>query len=350
MDSRQNLLRAARFERPDCIPMHFSFNAACWHHYPQDALQELMAAHPLLFPDFQPSFEPIIPQYAPWRRAGAPYTDSWNCVWETLENGITGAVKLHPLADWNAFDHFTPPDPEMQDGWGTIDWNRITAGFKKAPEEDRLKSGSLRHGHTFLTLTYVRGYENLIFDMADDEPRLRDLIRMVEDFNMVIVEHYIRIGAEWMGYPEDLGMQLGPMLSPAHFQKFIKPTYRRLIAPARNAGCVVHMHSDGDVRDLLDDLLEVGVEVINLQDLVNGIDWIADRVAGRVCIDLDVDRQKITRFGGPVQIDALIREAVEKLGSRAGGLMLRHGCLPGLPLENIAALMDGMEKYAGYYS
>jgi len=146
----------------------------------------------------------------------------------------------------------------------------------------------------------VRGYENLIFDMVDEEPRLYELIQMVEEFNMAIIKRYIELGAEWIGYPEDLGMQVGPMLSPPHFCRYIKPSYQRLMAPARKAGCIVHMHSDGDIRSLVDDLVDGGVEVINLQDLVNGIDWIADKLAGKICIDLDIDRQRITRFGTPV--------------------------------------------------
>jgi uroporphyrinogen-III decarboxylase len=140
------------------------------------------------------------------------------------------------------------------------------------------------------------------------------------------------------------------MLSPQQFRKYIKPTYERLIAPARESGCIIHMHSDGDIRELVDDIIECGVDVINLQDLVNGIDWIKDRLAGRVCVDLDVDRQLVTRFGTPKQIDKLIREEVEKLGSRQGGLMMIYGLYPGVPLENIKALMDAMESYAAYYS
>jgi hypothetical protein len=89
-------------------------------------------------------------------------------------------------------------------------------------------------------------------------------------------------------------MQIGPMLSPDHFRTYIKPSYQRLMQPARDKGLVVHMHSDGDIRDLVDDIIDGGVEVINLQDLVNGVDWIADRFAGKVCVDLDIDRQDIT--------------------------------------------------------
>jgi hypothetical protein len=40
-------------------------------------------------------------------------------------------------------------------------------------------------------------------------------------------------------------------------------------------------------------LIEGGVEVIHIQNLVNGIDYIADWFAGRSCIDLDIDRQSI---------------------------------------------------------
>ena len=70
MNDRENLLRAARFERPERIPVSFGIGAGCWDRYPQDALQELMATHPLLFPHFEKSEGPVRPQYAPWRRAG----------------------------------------------------------------------------------------------------------------------------------------------------------------------------------------------------------------------------------------------------------------------------------------
>ncbi|MCA9443163.1 MAG: hypothetical protein KC964_20355, partial [Candidatus Omnitrophica bacterium] len=151
-------------------------------------------------------------------------------------------------------------------------------------------------------------------------------------------------------YPEDLGMQVGPMISPRFLKTYIKPCYQRLITPAREAGCLIHMHSDGDIRTLVEDLVDGGVQILNLQDLVNGIDWIRETLAGKICIDLDIDRQRITPFGSPSEIDALIREEVEKLGSPKGGLMMIYGLYPGVPLENAKALMDAMERYATYYS
>jgi uroporphyrinogen-III decarboxylase len=234
-----------------------------------------------------------------------------------------------------------------------IDWSAIKAKIQKAKAEGKHTAGSLEHGHAFLRLSYLRGYERLLLDMADGDDRLRQLIEMVETFSGGIVHRYVDLGVAMMRYPEDLGMQLGPMLSPEQFRTYIKPVYEHLMAPAHNAGCLVHMHSDGDVRALVDDLVVSPprrIDALNLQDLVNGVDWIAAKLKGRICIDLDIDRQQITRFGSPEQIDNLIRHEVEKLGSREGGLMMIYGLYPGVPIENVKAIMDAMERYAIFYT
>jgi len=344
-----NTLRAIRFERPDYIPVVFWINPACWHHYPRDVLLGLMADHKILFGDFDAESEPQV-ELAPCERANRPYTDAWGCVWQTTDDGITGAVTDHPLADWTDFEDFAVPDPEVTNGVVSIDWAAVKERVVSAEADRKHYAGSLEHGHAFQRLSYLRGYENLLLDMADNEPRLRRLIEIVEAFNAEIVRHYLDCGVAMMRYPEDLGMQVGPMLSPENFRSYIKPMYERLMAPARQAGCLVHMHSDGDIRDLVGDITISGADVLNLQDLVNGIDWIAANLKGKVCIDIDIDRQQITRFGAPEQIDGLVRQEVETLGSQQGGLMMIYGLYPGVPVENARAVADAMERYAGFYT
>jgi len=345
----ENTLRAIRFERPEHIPMIFWINPACWHHYQHDTLFELMAEHRILFPDFTAE-DAVLPELAPWEQAGEPYTDSWGCVWETTDDGITGSVTRNPFADWDALGDFTPPDPAQTNGMSDISWSAIEDKIQAATTKGKYGVGSLEHGHAFMRLSYLRGYEQLLLDMADGDARLKKLIEMVENFSLGIVQRYVDVGAAVIRYPEDLGMQVGPMLSPEQFRAYIKPIYKNLMAPAHEAGCLVHMHSDGDIRDLVDELVVGGVDALNLQDLVNGIDWIAAKLKGRICVDLDIDRQQITRFGSPEKIDELIRSEVEKLGSPEGGLMMIYGLYPGVPLENIQAVMDAMERYAAFYS
>ena len=158
----ENTLRAIHFERPEHIPVIFWVNPACWHHYPRNVLFELMAEHHILFPEFT-SGNAVLPELAPWERAGEPYTDAWDCVWETTDDGITGSVTKYPLADWDALQDFTPPNPTNTNGMNTIDWAVIEDKIRTAKAEGKHGVGSLEHGHAFLRLSYLRGYEKLLF-------------------------------------------------------------------------------------------------------------------------------------------------------------------------------------------
>ncbi|MFP4383601.1 MAG: uroporphyrinogen decarboxylase family protein [Spirochaetia bacterium] len=348
-NKKKNILKAVRFEEPDYIPMTFHINDACWNHYSHDELFNLMESHKFLFPEFKKPKGDFKPNFHAAARKDNPFTDDWGCVWETSEDGITGVVTVHPLSDWSSFPGYQAPDPDRRMGLGPINWKAVETEIENTKKQGGLAVGGLRHGHTFLQICDIRGYQNVIFDMADDDPRLKELISMVEDFNMRIVNRYLSMDVDMITYAEDLGMQNGPMISPEHFRKFIKPSYKKIMAPAQEKGTIIHMHSDGCLHDLIDDIMEGGVDVINLQDLVNGIDWIADKLGGKVCVELDIDRQNITAKGTPEMIDNLVREEVEKLGSRKGGLMMIYGLYPGIPLKNVKALMDAMEKYAFYH-
>ena len=350
IDYRKNYLRTVRFENPDFVPMFFIFNDACYHKYEQDWIFDMMESHPFLFPNFVRPQGHFTPSYLPYSRKDHLYTDDFGCVWKTVMDGIVGVVVEHPLADLDALDSYIFPDPEKCTGIGPINWSEEKARIDRLKEQGQPAIGGLRHGHTFLQLCDIRGYENLLMDMFDEEPRLTQLIGGLEEFNLGIVKQYLAIDLDVMTFAEDLGMQIGPMLSPELFRKYIKPSYKRLMAPAREMGKIIHMHSDGDIRTLVADLIDGGVDVVNLQDLVNGVDWIADNLAGKICVDLDIDRQSIIAHGTPKQIDSHIREAVEKLGSKKGGLMMCHGLYPGVPECNAEALMDAMERFAFFYS
>lgn len=349
MTDRENYLRAVRFERPEYIPMQFYINESCWNHYPQEFLLEQIENHPFLFRDYVKPELPYTPFYRNVARKDEPYLDDFGCLWETSEDGITGTVVKHPIDDWDKLDEYKIPNPEKCMGIGTIDWQKEAETIEKERREGRLIRRGLRHGHTFLQLCDIRGYEDLLCDMVGEEEELDSLIGKVESFNLAIVRKYVDLKVDVMEYPEDLGMQIGPMISPEYFKRYIKPSYQRLMQPARDNGILVHMHSDGDIRSLIDDVIEGGVDVINLQDQVNGVDWIAEKFAGKVCVDLDIDRQFITVRGTPDDIDKLIKEEVSKIGRKEGGLTMIYGLYGGVPLENVKAVMDAMEKYAYYY-
>ncbi len=347
MNNRENILRTIKFKTPKTIPMSFQFNASCQNHYDVDELYKLIDNHQSLF-SWKPNLNKTT--FHPAARKDEPFTDPWGCVWETTEDGITGGVHNPVFENWDNLSSYKAPNPNNCDGMNQIDWDTIKKNTDYNKEKNNLTLGMLPHGYMFLRLQYLRGYENMIMDMFDESPELDILLKIISDFYYDLSCKYVDIAPDIIYYPEDLGMQVGPMLSPGSFKKYIKPIYKRVMQPAIDKGILVHMHSDGDLKNLMDDIIDCGIDIINPQDIVNGIDWLAENVKGRVCIDLDIDRQNITVNGSPKDIDDLIHEEVEKLGSKNGGLMMMYGLYANVPMKNIKAIMDAMEKYSTYYS
>ena len=110
----------------------------------------------------------------------------------------------------------------------------------------------------------------------------------------------------------------------------------------------MYLHSDGHIWEIIPDLIECGLSVINPQHRANGIDNLVAVCKGKVCVDLDLDRQ-LFPLASPEQIDAHVREAVEKLGSPEGGLWLKAEVDDGLSLETIEALCVAREKHRGHF-
>ena len=352
LSARENTLRAILFQTPEYIPVTYKINPSYYFANDVEAVLDFQERHPLLFPDFvrverEVFLENLRNSLHPVMRKDQPFVDDFGCTWETSMEGMTGLVTHHPLAELENFSNYRFPDPQVCTGIGPIDWAAFRSTTTDAKKRGELTAGKLRHGHTFLQLCDICGYENFLYTMMDEEPVLESLLAGVEAFNCALIRNYLKADVDLIKIPEDLGMQHGPMIPPELFRRYIKPSYQRMMKLVRDAGKIVHMHSDGDIRTLAHDIIEGGCQVLNLQDLVNGVDWIAENLKGKVCIELDVDRQRVTFGGTPREIDTLIRAEVEKLSAPEGGLMMIYGLYPGTSLENAEAVASALEKYAG---
>ena len=347
---RENYLRAARFQRPEWIPMSVHINDATWDLYRRDL--ERVA---LKYPDFFPHVHEGWRDYDHYDfgnafRQGERFRDNWGCVWESPLNGIEGVVTEHPLEDWEALETWRMPDIETKDDRYDRDWNSIRQSMQAARERGDLVMRSLPHGFLFLRSTYLRGFENAVCDMALEDEQFAELFEGLVAYNEELVRRYLDIGLDVMAFPEDLGTQTGSILSPDMFEKWFVPAYSRLMKPCREAGVLTQFHSDGKTIDILDAQIRAGVNIVNPQDLVNGIDELARHIKGRARIDLDVDRQSIVPYGTAKEIEELIEEEVRKLGSPEGGLMMIVGVYPPTPPENVDALCAALRKYREYWS
>ena len=272
---------------------------------------------------------------------GYEETDCWGCRWRYPLGSLDGIVVKHPVADWGALDTYRGPDPDAY-----FDWDTERERVKRQHDAGEVATGGTDHGGIFLRMTYLRGYENFMMDVAERSDEMFRLLDIVENFWMEIARRWVDLGVDQIGFGDDLGLQDRLPMSPVAWRKTIKPPYQRIFEYCRQNGVAVHLHTDGYIVDIFRDLIECGVSSLNPQDLVNGLGNIEDCVKGRAFVDLDIDRQHLTPIGTPDEIDAHIKRCVETLGSPNGGLRFTWGVYPPTPYENIEACVRAMDKYA----
>ena len=121
--------------------------------------------------------------------------------------------------------------------------------------------------------------------------------------------------------------------------------YSNIFQPLRKADILVYLSSDGNLLEIVDDLIECGVSIHDPQFRANGLEGIAKHYKGKMCIDLDLDRQSFP-FALPETLKAQIRDAVDILAMPEGGLMMKAEISDAnVPLENIEAIAEAFEEY-----
>ena len=311
---------AMKFQHPEFIPVSVSLLPATWMKY-REALDELVARHPIIFGEQkvgERDFDAVGGTYV----AGS-HVDEWGCVWENVATGMEAIVKHHPVP------------------------TRADVHKLKAPEPI---TGRFPHGFMYLRLGDLRGFEEIMIDFAEEPPELKLLIDIVLDHNMRNLEKLLegRRGPGLLHFGDDLGMQRGLAMGPVKWRKYLKPCFARIYGRCHGAGFDVYMHTDGCIWEIIPDLIDCGVNVVNPQIGANGLDNLARVCRGKVCVNLDLDRQQFPFFA-PAEIDAHILEAVEALALPEGGLWLSAECGPDVPLGNIEAICQALEKHRSYF-
>ncbi len=336
---RENTLRAIEFRHPEWIPIDFDLMGSVKFRHGV-RLAEMMSRHPLLFTAAQ--VEAVATMVPPSGQAHERrFHDDWGCEWLEVEAGILGQVVGHPLADWDKFEQLTVPDPARQ--W---DWVSIRVRCREQRDRGELVNGymDIVQGGFFDRLQFLRGLDNLLVDFMERPPELDRLLSLVLDHNMRQIRLWIEAGVDILHFHGDVGMQTGMMMSPDTFREVLKPAYRQMFQACREAGVHVKYSSDGNLLEIVPDLIECGVSYHDPQVRACGIDGIARAYGGKLCAMVDIDQQMLP-FASPDEIDAQIREIVEKVGRPEGGLMLYACPSADVPLANIEAICTGWERY-----
>ena len=241
--------------------------------------------------------------------------DEWGCVWENIGVSNLGEVKHAPLQDWSQWDALDIPDIREAKRWEPLERARDAAG-------DRFL---IAYGISLYERThFIRGLENTWMDIHLEPERLGRLLDVLVDMNLYAVERYAAAGADGYMWCDDWGLQNRLMIRPEDWRAIWKPRYARVYKAAHDAGLLTWLHSCGDITSILDDFIEIGLDVIQMDQQENmGLEELGRRFGGRIAFWCPVDIQATMARGTIEDIRAYCRRMVAALGCPAGGFIAR---------------------------
>ncbi len=276
----------------------------------------------------------------PLRTSGTPYrkgryTDEWGSVWEVFEDGVAGEVKRPALADWSALDRLTPPRELLR-----TDWSAAGAA-RQSTDRYVLAGTSVR---PFERLQFLRGSENLYLDMGWGDARFRKLLSLVHEFFLEELTLWSRTDVEGISFMDDWGTQTTLLISPAMWREYFKPLYREYVRIIRGSGKHAFFHSDGHITDIIEDLIEIGVNALNSQLFCKDIEELGRRFKGRITFWGEIDRQNILPFGTPSTVRQAVFRVRRALGDERGGVIAQCEWGNRDPYANIEAVFSAWDE------
>jgi hypothetical protein len=266
------------------------------------------------------------------RKADSPGISEWGYRFQPLDNGTMGYPDDPLLPDWDAAQRYEAPALRETERMAGVPRFLEAAG-------DRYRLASL--GITgFNVYTFLRGFENSMFDFVAEPGRAGRLIDTVLGFETVLVSLAGRYGFDGVHFGDDWGTQKDLMVSPRLWRDLFKARYARQFRTAHDLGLHVWFHSCGNIASIVEDMHEIGIDVLNLSQ-PNAVDlgWVGKRLRGQQCFLLPISYQTVSISGTPESIHAEARRLYAHLGTPEGGFigyLEDYPCM-GMPEENYRA-------------
>jgi len=265
------------------------------------------------------------------------YTDAWGIRWRYVHNafGVFTEIAAHPLAgDPAKLDAFQIPDPLADAQYAPF--RALQARYGK--EKWLIGSSQIS---MFEAAWYLRGLEQFLMDLALEPDYAGALLDKVMQFPLGAAQKYAALGADLIWFGDDISSQRGMVLSPAMWRAFLKPRYAALFAAARRAKPDVKLayHSCGNCAAILDELVEIGLDVLNpLQPLAIDPVAVKRRYGKRLALFGGLCVQQVLPRGTPAEVRAEVRRLQRECGAGGGYLLApAHHIQADTPLDNVRA-------------
>ncbi len=222
-----------------------------------------------------------------------------------------GIVSKPLIESWDQIDLLQPPQELLN-----LDIEAINSFCRN--HDQFIYAGNIIR--PFERFQFIRTMEQSFLDVMFEEEGYLELIQIIHQHFLKEVEAWAQTDIDAIFLMDDWGTQNGLMVSPMVFKNHFKSMYRDYCEIAKSYGKFVFMHSDGNISDIMNDLIEVGIDCLNSQLFCMNIAELGQKHAGKITFWGEIDRQNLLPDGTPDQIEEAVKLIYNNLW-QSGGLI-----------------------------
>ncbi|MDI6619859.1 MAG: uroporphyrinogen decarboxylase family protein [Clostridiales bacterium] len=264
------------------------------------------------------------------------FKTSWGIVFKQGRDGLYDQWVNGPFTSTKNLNSFEWPYFNIFDSIETIK-KRVT--FYKGKYA---VMGSLNL--PFKVCWHMRGLENYLCDMLIDVPFAQELLERISLYEKEKGMRLAKAGVDIIGFIGDIAMQNGMLVNPNSWRSIEKPILADMINSFKsiNPDIKIFFHSDGDITEVLKDLIEIGVDIINpVQPECMDPEKVKKEFGDKITIHGAISIQKTLPYGTIDDVKHEVSERIRICG-KGGGLIIcpANALQNDIPMENIKALYE----------
>jgi uroporphyrinogen decarboxylase len=248
----------------------------------------------------------------------------------------TGTVKEVEKYSW--------PDP---DDFDFLSYRSLIGNFYN--DYAILEQGWLPVFSRYLELT---GMEEGLMKFYSHPDVVEAIIGHISEFYLGFLNNLIdKCGKylDFIGLGDDFAGQRGMLISPGLWRKFLKPVYKKLFDRVKEAKLLVWFHSCGSIREVLPDLVDIGLDVwetVQLHLPGNDPKELKKEFGKYITFAGGISTQSTLPFGSPSEVRREVREVAAVLGKNGGYICgPDHTPQEDIPVKNLVALYKEAHRF-----
>jgi len=269
------------------------------------------------------------------------YTDLFGVRWENV-GSTRGIPTYHPLNEPSLQD-YNFPEP-------------LPNGKLKELENELSENLELfklvKIGDLYERANFLRGMTNLIVDMYKHPKFVEDLLDQILQYNLSILTKIQKLNIDGIWLSDDYGHQNGLLISPKLWRHFIKPRLQILFDKIKDVGFYAFLHSDGDIKEIIPDLIELEIDAIHpVQPEIMDLSTLKRKFGNQLTFFGCFSTQETLPYKEPETIKKTVKQVMNIMG-RKGGFIISPGIgfLDDVPLENALAFIGEVSNNKGIES